>query len=146
MEDISNISYLGVVIANLVAFMFGGLWYTVLFGKAWKEEMGIDTAKAQEMKKDGSATKAMIIGFMTGLISTFTIAYLLHATGMLELKYALMLSFTIGLGIIGFTMISDGFYNGNSVKLITINTVHRVLQIMISAGMYALLSDFGWQG
>lgn len=146
MVDISNMSYLGVVIANLVAFMFGGLWYTVLFGKAWKEEMGIDADKEQEMKKNGSATKAMIVGFMTGLVTTFTIAYLLHATGMLELKYALMLSFTIGLGIVGFTMISDGFYNAHSVKLITINTSHRVLQIMIAAGVYALLSDFGWQG
>jgi len=146
MVEISSISYLGVVIANLAAFMFGGLWYTVLFGKAWKVEMGIDAAKEQEMREDGSATKAMIIGFMTGLVTTFTLAYLLHATGMLEVKYALMLSFTIGLGIVGFTMISDGFYNAQSGKLITINTVHRVLQIMISAGVYALLSDFGWQG
>lgn len=146
MVDISNMSYLGVIIANLVAFMFGGLWYTVLFGKAWKKEMGIDAAKEQEMKANGSVGNAMIVGFMTGLVTTFTIAYLLHATGMLEVKNALMLSFTIGLGIVGFTMISDGFYNAHSGKLITINTVYRVLQIMISAGVYALLSDFGWQG
>ena len=38
----SSISYLGIFVANVVAFMFGGLWYTMLFGKTWKKEMGID--------------------------------------------------------------------------------------------------------
>lgn len=134
----SSISYLGIFVANVVAFMFGGLWYTMLFGKTWKKEMGIDDAKERTMKEDGSASRAMIVGFLTGFVTTFTLAYLLHSTGMLTVPYALMLSFTIGLGIVGFNMISDGFYNGHSAKLITINTVHRVLGTMIAAVVYVL--------
>ncbi|CAA6828379.1 MAG: Unknown protein [uncultured Sulfurovum sp.] len=146
MVDIAHMSYLGVFMANVVAFMFGGFWYTVLFGKAWKKEMHINDAKEQAMKDSGSMAKAMIIDFMTGFVSAFVMAYLLHATGMLTVSHALMLSFTIGLGIVGIHMIADGFYNSHSVKLIAINTIHRVLSLMIIAVVYTLLSDFGWQG
>lgn len=146
MEALSHMSYLSVFIANIVAFMFGGLWYTVLFGKVWKAEMGIDVAKEQEMQASGSMVKAMIVGFMTGLLSAFVMAYLLHAMDMLNINDALILSFLIGLGIVGLTMISDGFYSEHSVKLMAIDVTHRVLQLMIVAVVYVLLADFGWQG
>ena len=146
MEALSHMSYLGVFIANIVAFMFGGLWYTILFGKAWKSEMGIDTAKEQEMQASGSMVKAMIVGFMTGLVSTFVMAYLLHAAGMLSISAAFTLSLLIGLGIVGMTVISDGFYSEHSLKLIAIDTVYRVLQLIIVSVVYVLLADFGWQG
>jgi len=146
MVHLSNMSYLGVVMAALVAFIFSGLWYTVFFGKMWKEEMGIDEAKEKEMLDDNAPAKAMIIAFITGLISTFVMAYLLHAMDMLSMKQALMFSFTIGLGIVGVSMISDGYYDGHSLKLIVINTVYRILQIMIASVVYVLLANFGWQG
>ena len=146
MQALSHMSYLSVFIANIVAFMFGGLWYTVLFGKVWKAEMGIDVAKEQEMQASGSMVKAMIVGFMTGLLSAFVMAYLLHAMDMLNINDALILSFLIGLGIVGLTMISDGFYSEHSVKLMAIDVTHRVLQLMIVAVVYVLLADFGWQG
>ena len=146
MDALSHMSYLSVFIANIVAFMFGGLWYTVLFGKVWKAEMGIDVAKEQEMQASGSMVKSMIVGFMTGLLSAFVMAYLLHAMDMLNINDALILSFLIGLGIVGLTMISDGFYSGHSVKLMAIDVTHRVLQLMIVAAVYVLLADFGWQG
>ena len=138
MVDMSSISFLGIFVAAVVAFMFGGLWYTVLFGNAWKKEMGIDAAKEKQMKEDGCEKKSLIIEFFAGLVLAFTIAYLLHSTGMLEMKYALMLSFTIGLGIVAAIMIGNGAFSGNSAKLITIDVVFRVLQIMIVAAVYTL--------
>lgn len=146
MVNIAHMSYLGVFMANVVAFIFAGLWYTLLFGKAWKKEMHIDDVKEQAMKKSGSMGKAMIINFMTCFVSAFVMAFLLHATDMLTVSHALILSFTIGLGIVGINMISDGFYNSHSIKLIAINTTHRVLSLMIIAVTYTLLSNFGWQG
>lgn len=138
MVDMSSMSFLGIFVAAVVAFMFGGLWYTVLFGNVWKKEMGIDVAKEKEMKENGSEKKSLIIEFFAGLVVSFTMAYLLHATGMLELKYALMLSFTIGLGIVAAIMIGNGTFSGYSAKLITIDVVFRVLQIMLLAAIYTL--------
>ena len=138
MVDMSSMSFLGIFAAGVVAFMFGGLWYTVLFGNAWKQEMGIDAAKEKQMKEDGCEKKSLIIEFFAGLVVSFTMAYLLHATGTQEMKYALMLAFTIGLGIVAAIMIGNGVFSNYSAKLIAIDVVFRVLQIMIIAAVYTL--------
>ena len=41
MEDIS-INYSAVIVAVVVNFIFGFIWYTPVFGKAWAVEMGMD--------------------------------------------------------------------------------------------------------
>ena len=41
-----GINYLAVLVAAVVAFVMGGLWYSpLLFGKAWAKLRGIDSAE-----------------------------------------------------------------------------------------------------
>ncbi len=39
--------YLEILIAAVVAFLFGFAWYTALFGKAWQKEVGMTPEDAQ---------------------------------------------------------------------------------------------------
>ena len=37
---LGEINYLAVLAAGLATFMLGGLWYTALFGRLWRDTMG----------------------------------------------------------------------------------------------------------
>jgi hypothetical protein len=46
----SEMNYLAVVVAALVAFGIGGVWYTALFGKQWVQLQGYSAVKIKEMQ------------------------------------------------------------------------------------------------
>ncbi len=67
MEDL-NINYTAIVVAVVANFIFGFIWYTPLFGKAWAKEMGFDMSIKST---SGELAKGMI--FM--IIGNFFLAY-----------------------------------------------------------------------
>ena len=67
MEGI-QINYIAVLIAVVVNFFLGFIWYTPLFGKAWAREMGFDP---NAKPSGGEMAKGMI--FM--VIGNFFLAY-----------------------------------------------------------------------
>jgi hypothetical protein len=47
-----DINYLGIIIATVVSFILGGLWYSpLMFGKIWMQIMECDTLSQEELKK-----------------------------------------------------------------------------------------------
>ncbi|MEP2667949.1 MAG: DUF1761 domain-containing protein [Cyclobacteriaceae bacterium] len=67
MEEIT-ISWMAVLVAVVVNFILGFIWYTPLFGKAWAKEMGFDLSVKPS---GGEMAKGMI--FM--IIGNFFMAY-----------------------------------------------------------------------
>ena len=74
-----NISIVGLMIAALAFFVLGGLWYTVLFGKAWRAEMGI----SEEEAAGKSPNPLMFVwSILVSLVIAGTLAKLIGASGM----------------------------------------------------------------
>ncbi len=47
----SEINYWAVIVAALIAFLIGGVWYTALFGKLWIKKLhGYSEGKVKEMQ------------------------------------------------------------------------------------------------
>ena len=67
MEEI-QINYIAVLVAVVVNFFLGFIWYTPLFGKAWAREMGFDP---NAKPSGGEMAKGMI--FM--IVGNFFFAY-----------------------------------------------------------------------
>jgi hypothetical protein len=75
------INYLAVLVAAIVAFVLGSLWYGPLFGKAWMKTLGMNMdemkAKAQS---DPSMKSKMMRGYVIMAIGALLTAYVLaHA-------------------------------------------------------------------
>ena len=51
MENVITLSATGITLAVLAHFIFGFIWYTPLFGKAWAKEMGISFDEARVIKE-----------------------------------------------------------------------------------------------
>ena len=63
-----GINFTAVIVAVIVNFILGFLWYTPLFGKAWATEMGYDINEKPEKS-------LMIKGMLFMLIGNFLFAY-----------------------------------------------------------------------
>ncbi|MBM7095413.1 DUF1761 domain-containing protein [Bacillus sp. H-16] len=130
-QSMESINYLAVLVAALSAFFIGGLWYSVVFGKAWMKLNGFteDTFKKGNMVAifGGAFVLSFVIawvlvvflgpernaaigataGFMAGL---FWVAAAMGITYLFERKPVKLFLINAGYHVVTFTLI--GFILG----------------------------------
>jgi len=101
-----HINFLAVLVAALVAFLLGGLWYSpILFGKLWMEAHGYTEAKINEMRK--SANRAYLVSVICHLVIALAVAVLVFYTGLrnpmqgVKLGLLIWLGFAFTIGLMG---------------------------------------------
>lgn len=68
-----HINFLAVLVAVIVNFIIGSLWYGPIFGKAWRKEMNIPLDFKPEQKEVFKAMGIMVIGsFFTAYVLFYT--------------------------------------------------------------------------
>jgi Protein of unknown function (DUF1761) len=67
----ADVNYLAVLVAGVIAFAIGAIWYTALFGKKWRDLQGISEAKMKEMQD--KMNPPIFFGGM--MVSYFVLAY-----------------------------------------------------------------------
>lgn len=133
--DIS-INYVAVLVATLLAFGVGALWYTVLFQKPWIKLMGFTPDQMRSMPLTG--TQAMGIGFVATLIMVYVLAHFVSMLNVRDLSGALELGFWIWLGFVATVQIHSFLYEGRPIKLFLINTSHMLVAILVATSVLAL--------
>ena len=132
-----EINIMAVLVAVVANFVFGYLWFTPLFGKAWAKENKFDTSVKPP-------TSVLVKGMIFMVIGNFLMAYVFahnimawtYVPGMAEMpKASNLLSATIftWLGFYVPTDLSTVAWEGKSWKLFAINTVYHFLSLLIAA-------------
>ena len=129
------VNYLAVLVAAIAAFAVGMLWYTVLFGKMWRKEMGI----VEGASMDGMAT-SMIGGFISTLVMTYVLAGLIAYAGNHTLMVALAIAFWIWLGFVATIMSNIIWYEKRSWRIYLINAAHYLTAMLVAAAVLQWLS------
>jgi hypothetical protein len=75
--DLAKINIWAVLVAALIAFFIGGLWYTALFGKLWVRLHGYSEEKVKQMQ--AAMSPPLFFGgmFLSYLVLSFALAVLL---------------------------------------------------------------------
>jgi hypothetical protein len=73
--DLAKINVWAVLVAGLIAFLVGGVWYTALFGKRWVRLQGFTPEQVKEMQ--AKMSPPLFFGGM--LVSYFVLAVALAA-------------------------------------------------------------------
>lgn len=132
-----HINMTAVIVAVVANFIFGFIWYTPLFGKAWGKEMGFDTTIKPT---GGEMAKGMI--FM--VIGNFLMAYVFannqmawsFVPGMNEMSPAVSIANAAVFTWLGFYLpvdIGAVTWEKKSWKLFFINTGYHLIMLVITA-------------
>lgn len=103
MLNFTDISWIGIFAATVASFMLGGLWFSVLFGRAYTAALG--------RPHDPSAKPAplMMIGpAVWGLFTAIVTSVLMTTLGVQTIGGAVAVGMFVGLGYLAPTTINTG--------------------------------------
>ena len=96
-DVLSDLNWLAVIVATLVYFAIGGLWYSpILFGKAWQRASGMEMPEGQ---RPGAAI--YVVPLISAFLATVATAMLAAATGSSDLGDGLVLGIVVAVGYAG---------------------------------------------
>lgn len=132
-----HINYLAVVVAAVVAFIIGGLWYSpLLFAKLWVKAHGYTDEQVKEMQK--SATKAYAITLVCDFLIALAIAVL---AGYIHLELCVK---GLKLGLLvwaGFAMplgLTANMFSGKRITVFYIDTAYQLVYLVIMGAIIAV--------
>ena len=128
----SGISFWWVLLAIVVYFGIGAVWYSpVLFMKQWQAEI---KRKSAEMSM---ATSAMATTFAAMVVLVLVEAYIVSATGTHGLMNGLQLGFVLWLGFTATTALVNNVFQGGSKKLYAIDQGYHLVGIALAGAILA---------
>lgn len=131
-------SYLAVLVASVVAFVIGFLWYSpLLFGRIWIKLMGFSKNEIRKAKNK-NMTLVMILGFLSTVVMAYFLNYLINSLGYTDAVSGGLIGFIVWLGFLATTMLGSVLWEGKPFSLYLINTTHHLVNYVV---MGAIL---GW--
>lgn len=126
MEAIRWVNWLAVLVATVLGFGLGAIWYnTRVFGTRWVTSVG------RPMDQMGKPAEAMTVTFITTLIGALGLALLVAIIPMVGWMPGLKLGLFCGVCFAGATQISDGAYQGRSWEGRLIDAGYRVVMFAV---------------
>jgi hypothetical protein len=133
------VSYIGVIVATVVSFIVGFLWYGPLFGKLWMKLQNFSKADINNAKKKGM-TGLLVINFVATLITAFVLSYLIDLTASSTVSSALSLGFLIWLGFFATTSpLGSVLWEGKPFNLYVLNAAYWLVIVLVMSGILAVL-------
>ena len=130
------INYFAVLVAAIVSFVVGWLWYGPLFGKMWKGLMGYtdESMKAMAMKP----ATAMVWGFVSAFVMAYVLARFAFVYGAIDVHSALEPALWVWVGFLATTSLGGYLWEGRPLKLFVLNAAHQLVSVFLMAVVLVL--------
>lgn len=119
-----SINWLAIVIATLLTFVLGAIWYGPLFGKRWMAENGF----TEEDLKNANMAKIYGTAFVLEFIMTVNLAFFLNG---LSVQEGLMYGFATGFGWVAMAIGVNYLFARKSMMLWFIDGFYFVVSFLI---------------
>jgi hypothetical protein len=129
-------NWTAILLATIVFFAVGAVWYTGLFGRAWQREVGLGTEQL-------TAGRNMMLIMGTCLLLEFVVVLMLgHLFARIQPgdRAKMMMALGFGLAIMAPAVGINYLYQGKSLKLFLIDAGHFVVG-MAAVGLVFVLLD-----
>jgi len=127
--EIEHINFWAVLVAAIIKFFIGGLWYSpLLFGERWMREVGL---KKEEL---GSPTRPMMIAAGLGLVAALTLAVII-GLGNLNLSQSIALGCLTSLGLVATQLATNFAFEDRSFKLWAIYAGQYTVEFSVMAAI-----------
>src|SRR5207248_1288425 len=109
--DLARVNYLAVLVAGVVIFLLGGLWYSpVLFAKKWMALIG----KTEEELKAGAGSMPIsyALVFICGLLTSWALAVILAQLPQVTWETGALLGALCWIGFAGAPSFATAIFSG----------------------------------
>jgi hypothetical protein len=96
--DFAKINWLALLVAGLIAFFVGAIWYTALFGKLWLKLQGFSESKVKEMQAKTPPPRFFGGMILSYLMLAFALALLLSGFPERSVTTGILLGLVFWLG------------------------------------------------
>lgn len=122
-----NVSWLGVIVGAVALFVLGGIWFTALFGKAYRRELGVpEPGEGDSGMPPGPALGRALVGqFIAGLVIAFVLAWLIGNT---SAGHGALVGL-LGGALIAAALVQLYQFEGKSVRHLLINAAYMVVGV-----------------
>lgn len=129
-----GVSLVAVVIATLLGFLLGAVWYGPLFGRAWRAEHGFTE---EALRKDFDPARTYATTFVLGLVASYLFGLLLGSEP--GLWYATVAGFAVGVGWVATAIATNYLFERRSGRLLLINGGYHALRFGLIGLAFGLL-------
>jgi len=134
----SNLNLVGVLIAFVVSFISGGIWFgPKTFYPIWMKARGIESGQLnQQQNKPALLFGGTIIGL---IFQTLTLAVIITslqaASADFSVEDGALVGAAVGIGIAAFASLSHRLFGGESLKVWIIETANDALNLTIAGAI-----------
>jgi hypothetical protein len=127
-----HVNYAAVMVAAIIFFIIGAVWFSVLFGTAWVQELQHHNIVIKEPSSQQMMIK-MGLNFLKNLMLAFAVAGLVVLTGSTTVWSGLLLGALVGCGVAVPAMADIFIWESRSLKLFLIDASYQVIGIILAA-------------
>lgn len=132
-----NVNYLAVVVAALIYYAGGALWYSpLLFGKSWMVVVGLTEEKIKAQQKD--AWKSYLTALIGALIISYGIARLEMYMNVDSFSGGLQTGFWTWLCFVVTTAATNNVFAGRPFKLLLIDAGYHLYGFLVMGVIIAV--------
>ena len=130
-----KINYLAVIVAAVVHFMIGGLWYGLIFANIFVDIVGRE--QLERMAAD-SHWSQYLIAFISSLVLVYVLAHFVQFTGSTTAGGGLQTAFWLWLGFIVTTQISGVIFEQRKLGLYLLSIGYQLVACLICGVILAV--------
>jgi hypothetical protein len=132
-----HINFLAVIVAAVVAFAIGALWYSpLLFAKKWVEAHGYTEEQVAEMQK--GAGKAYAITLVCDILIALAIAVLVGYINMERCVQGLKLGLLVWGGFAFPLGLVANVFSGKRISVFVIDTAYQLVYLVLMGAILAV--------
>ena len=133
-----KINYPAVIVATLVHYILGGLWYSpLLFGNKFIQLINWSPAQLQQIESESHA-KELAIAFVMSLILVYILARFVNYTKATSALEGIQTAFWLWLGFVVTTQAPTVIFEGRSFGLFLINVAYQLVGCAIAGVILAV--------
>lgn len=136
--DFASLNWLAVVVAAVAAFLIGGLWYGLIFGKAWVALHGYSEEQVKAMAESQALSFGLM--FLADVIGAIVLALFIDAMEITTAANGIIIGLMAWLG---FVVVSEAKNNVAHRKPLKAFALDIGYSMFVLAAMGAILG--GWQ-
>ena len=133
--SVSELSWLTILVAAIMGFVVGGIWYGPIMGQRWLAAVGL----MEQDVHNGSMVTVYVCAFVLSVIASAVLAWVLNAFAGLDEVGRVLVALCITAGFIVPAIGTNYLFSQKSRALFLIDAMYWVLFYLAMGTVYALM-------